>query len=298
MPALELVRSMVGREIRATVMSVDSGGMVRLRSGGTSIEARATGAALQPGQQLFLKVQQDAPGRYRLVVLEPAAGARPAFSPTALAQFLPPGPLLNAFSNFLRFYNQKVRVTEQSAGAQTGGAGAADAPRVRADEPVVARMLESMRSMAARIPDLDQGALAAVLQGLAAPDSVPENAPDFLFTQGWGETESAEPEPESNADDYVAALGRLADPPFYFLSEIKLAATGRVSVLVLSPDRDFRRISLYLHPERSETADWLEAAFPRLRELAGSGVQWERLEIVRPVADAPESGGSLLDLQG
>lgn len=304
---------MVGREIRATVVKAGGeGGLIQLRSGGRMIEARATGAALKAGQQLFLKVEQQGQGRYRLVVLEPGGSAgqsQGAFIASTLSQSLPPGPLHHLFGGFLRFYNAKrARGSAASISGGVTGAGSSSekmgtAGASRASSPdnsakLVSRMLESVATMSGRIQDLDQGALAGFLQNLATPGAT-EQPPDFWFSQGWGEASNDDGEDiDEPVEDYVAALGRLAEPPFYFLTEFKLATTGRISILVLAPDPEFRRVSLFLHPERLEIANWLEESRHQMKQLIGGEIEWERLEIVRPVAESAETGGGLLDLQG
>lgn len=316
-PALELIRSMVGREIRATVVN-SNGGMLLLRSGGTLIEARGTGAPLKTGQQLFLKIEQPATGSYRLVVLDPGTSAISGGGLAAqLAQALPPGPLQQLFGAFLRHYALH-RQPGGASGARSGesgrgvpaapvsgnpGVGGGMAPGAHDGSKagsVVQRMLDAMQGLAARVAELDQGALAQLMQSLARSDAGGQ-APDFWLAQGWaGDSgaEAAEDDAADTAEESVAVLGRLAEPPYYFLSDFQFAATGRISVLLISADQDFRRISLYLHPERAATAAWLEAESGRLRRQIGDAVQWERLEIIGPRELRPEGGGGILNLQG
>jgi hypothetical protein len=312
-PALELIRSMVGREIRATVVAAGSGagGLVQLRSGGTLIEARATGAPLRAGQQLFLKIEQPQPGSFRLVVLDPAGGNQSAGVAAQLSRALPPGPLQHLFGAFLRHYTRTVKsgrdgesLREAVAAATKTKASGTAGPRsgaLASGGPIPAesagRMLDAMTRLAVRVPELEGSALAQVLQSLQQTAGS-EHAPDFWLGQGWGFGDDGEANSAAVAEDYIAVLGRLADSPYYFMSDFNLAAVGRISILVLSPDADFHRISLYLHPERLQTAQWLEAASTRLKDSVGAGVHWQHLEVVRPRDAAPESGGGLLDLQG
>ncbi|MCR9144543.1 MAG: hypothetical protein NXI24_20055 [bacterium] len=320
-PALELIRSMVGREIRATVVrgAGAEGGLIQLRSGGTLIEARATGAPLRAGQHLFLKVEQPQQGTYRLVVLDPRQPAGGPAIAAKLLQSLPPGPLQQLFSAFLRHYTQAGKTkaapsgspggTLDAAGLKQAGksglvSGPAGAPGGAmtgrtggASEGVPRSILDSFSQLTARVPDLDRSALAPILQGLLQSPGG-EQAPDFWLGQGWGPSAADDEGDEPLAEDYAAFVGRLAEAPFYFMSDFKLAATGRIGVLVLSPDPDFRRLSLYLHPERADTADWLESRALWLKEQVGQAVQWERLEVIRATEAGQDVGGGLLDLQG
>jgi hypothetical protein len=303
---------MVGREIRATVIRIGGpGGTVTLRSGGALIEARVRGQALQTGQHLFLRVEQDAPGRFRLLVLEPGTGvsaARFAFPRLAAS-----GALATVLGAFLRHYNAKppkspeARFASEASGlsksAERAAAGPASAAHTSTGRGagdstgsiVQDRLLQALREMSAQIRGLDQGSLAGLVAGLPAGE-----APDLFLCQGWDLDSPADQSghTEEPVREYVALLGRLAEPPYYFVSEVRMELTGSVGVLVLSPDQDFTRISLYLNAEREATADWLDEHLPHLQRELEPGIRWENVLVVRSPQTDGYDGGGLLDLQG
>lgn len=296
-PALELIRSMAGREIRATVVQAQ-GGALLLRSGGTLIEARASGLKqpLAAGQRLFLKVEQDSPGRFRLVVLDPPRSGVTASPSSLLQQHLPPGPLQQIFGNFLRAFGGRPAATMRTSAAR--GTAQLDAlpPEARA---AVDRMQTGLRELSARIPALEQSALATILQqiGMPAEQANQADAPDFWLAQGWGQADGEDA--DAAADEYVQSLGRLAEPPHYFLSEFQIGSAGRIHVLLLSAESAFRRLSLFLHAERPETAAVLAERLPQeLPGLIGDDIGFERIEVLSAGPPRGEGGGGLLDLQG
>ncbi len=303
-PALELIRSMAGREIRATVVQSSGAGLL-LRSGGTQIEARASGLKqpLTEGPRLFLKVEQEAAGRFRLIVLDPpgASGALVRGAQASLMQQLPPGPLQQIFGSFLRAFTAGGRspgsATKTAAVSNTDPASATGDARAAVD-----RMQGELRALAARIPVLDQSALATILQQLGGQSQgIPNEAPDFWLAQGWAAEDQERGDGESNAqaEDYVQSLGRLAEPPHYFLSEFQIGRAGRIHVLLLSSESTFRRLSLFLHAESAATATALADLLPQeLPRLIGDDVAFERSEVLPAGPPPGAEGGGLLDLQG
>lgn len=307
-PALELIRSMAGREIRATVVqSGGEGGALLLRSGGTLIEARASGLKqpLREGQRLFLKVEQEAPGRFRLIVLDPP-GASSA-SPASLWQQLPPGPLQQIFGGFLRAFALGGRspgdATKANAADVRGSAATSNTNPTAATgdaRAAVERMQSELRALTARIPVLEQSALATILQQLSGQShAVPDGVPDFWLAQGWSHADGdGDADADAQVEDYVQSLGRLAEPPHYFLSEFQIGRAGRIHVLLLSAESTFRRLSLFLHAESAATAAALAERLPQeLPRLIGEDVAFERIEVL-PVGPPPGVDGGLLDLRG
>ncbi len=282
--AMDFIRSMAGREIRATVLR--GGAQVLLRTGGVQIEARLQGRPLEAGQNLYLRVEKDHGGRFRLVVLNPPAASAalnaPAFSGLST-------PLATLFAAFLR-HTQKS--SKPSASEQlTSKAASPDSSAGRAqgdtDASMKSQLRESLRRITQQLPAFQDGALREAM--LRLPDDA--NA-DLFFAQGVGNESGAEPV----KGEYVAGLGRLAEAPFYFLTEMRARSLGRIGALFLAPDAEFRRLSLFLHPEEADTARRLEQEIAEWRrELAGAGVMFDALELVAPRENA--GGGGLLNVQ-
>lgn len=280
--AMDFIRSMAGREIRATVLR--GGALVLLRTGGVQIEARLQGRPLEAGQDLYLRVEKDQGGRFRLVVLQPpSAGAAlnlPAFAGLGT-------PLATLFAAFLRHTpkTSKEKPSSLEHGAKSAGAttGAAD----DADRAMKTQLRESLRRITQRLPVFQDGALQEAVQRL------PEDArADLFFTQGLGGAAAG----ESPRSEYVAGLGRLAEAPDHFLTEMRAQNLGRIGALFLAPDPEFRRLSLFLHPEEPDTARRLERELAEWRqELAAAGVLFDALELVASVGET--GGGGLLNVQ-
>jgi len=222
----------IGQELHVTVIrGASNGGFALLRTGKTTIRARVEGEAIRDGERLSLRVEKDQGGRIRLLQL-----SRP--NPLIQMGELPRSALLP----FFRFLSGKKkgglfqRTSSESSSFPSSLTG---------------RLPESLKFAASILDRLvDEKVVFDYSIEIVFPET-DEKTETFLSQWNGG------PLPLDTADSLPAKItvggyksGELLS---YFMTEFEFAELGRIALLITSPDREFRNITVLLCAQKSDT---------------------------------------------
>lgn len=226
--AADLLRTLVGREVRARVLTAAAPGeATRLRIGSSVFAARVEGQALRADQLLYLRVDRAGQGGYRLLILE-NAGARTLDLAKAAAG---PGRLPLGLETLLR---EQIEPGKKLRSATT------EAGRPLASASATAGLGEGLRQILERAAESSE----ALTQWLT-------NSAQSLDTQlliEWSRGGAAPPsgeEPERSAD-WIAGVGRLGAGPHIFLLHAHPESLGAITAVFLAESAEFDPLHVYV----------------------------------------------------
>ncbi len=239
----EFLRALVGREVRARVLSAAAPGeATRLRIGASVLPARVEGRALSAEQDLFLRVERAGKNGYRLLILEAGRPAAPAVLHPGAGPALP--------------FGLEVLLREQLAAGKK--------PRA-APEALRTPPSESLGEGLSRI--LERAAESSEALARWLTESAASLDTQLLIEWARGGADGAADDPAETPPDWIAGVGRLGPGPHVFLLHAHPESLGAITAVFLSESADFDPLHVYVSAAEAGArmrlaerwSDWLRA---------------------------------------
>lgn len=272
---------MTGREVRARV--VQGGGredVLHIRLGGHLLKARLSGTPLPTGQDLFVRIESEKDGSFRLVLLGGKGSLTASTTTGPGAGPATPGPSQAVLRSYLAFL---------------GAGPAASAPRSNR---------EKGRGDLSRLSPADQkGFLRGIFQALAGGGSAGEinfqgEPVQYLLMDEWHEPQNAshghsgrddrpDPEQSESSDSDLVGWGRSEPAPACFCLRVRLPRLGTIGALISAPTPDFAEPSIYLTPLQPATLRLLQERLGEWRRLLAADLPGLMSLSLLPVEASP-----------
>ncbi len=251
--AADLLRSLVGREVRARVLAAAAPGeATRLRIGANVFAARVEGQALRADQALFLRVERAGESGYRLLILD--SGRAPKADLTNLSAA--PGRLPLGLETLLREQIEPGKKLRAPAAESTRPARTLPGPATATEG-----LGEGLRQILERAAESSE-ALAQWLTNSA------ESLDTQLFIE-WsrGSANDATGESVERGTDWIAGVGRLGAGPHVFLLHAHPESLGAITAVFLAGNAEFDPLHVYVSAAESGArqalaerwSDWLSS---------------------------------------
>lgn len=248
--AADLLRSLVGREVRARALaSAAPGEATRLRIGASVIPARVEGQALRADEVLYLRVERAGENGFRLLILDSGkAGASELLkAPSGLAR-LPLG-----LETLLR---------EQVEPGKKLRAPSAEPARPPGAPPTAttAGLGEGLRQILEHAAESSEALAQWLTESAESLDT------QLLIEWSRGPAHDADGAEVERGKDWIAGVGRLGAGPHVFLLHAHPESLGAITAVFLAENAEFDPLHVYV-----------SAAEPRARQaLAERWKDWLR----------------------